>query len=214
MNIKQAVAGVVIGVLGPAASAASVISSNFDSNTEGWTGINGVINFHWDPTGGQSGGFVRGRDAGEGTVWLLNAPSAYLGDLSGFYGGNLSFYLRQFAAPQPFVTPLPDVKIIGNGMSIVIDAGADPGNSWTLYSVNLTSGAWHHDTLDGALASAADIQDVLSNVTDFRIRAEYSSNVDSDGLDTVLLSSVPEPETYALMLAGLGVLGFVARRRR
>lgn len=28
------------------------------------------------------------------------------------------------------------------------------------------------------------------------------------------LTPVPEPETYALMLAGLGALGFVARRRR
>jgi hypothetical protein len=28
------------------------------------------------------------------------------------------------------------------------------------------------------------------------------------------ITPVPEPETYALMLAGLGVLGFVSRRRR
>ncbi len=30
----------------------------------------------------------------------------------------------------------------------------------------------------------------------------------------VTVSAVPEPETYPLMLVGLGVLGFVARRRR
>jgi hypothetical protein len=29
-----------------------------------------------------------------------------------------------------------------------------------------------------------------------------------------LVQAVPEPETYALMLAGLGVIGFVARRRK
>lgn len=33
-------------------------------------------------------------------------------------------------------------------------------------------------------------------------------------VDNLVLAAVPEPETYALMLAGLGLIGFMARRRR
>jgi len=29
-----------------------------------------------------------------------------------------------------------------------------------------------------------------------------------------MVPSIPEPETYAMMLAGLGLMGFVARRRK
>lgn len=36
----------------------------------------------------------------------------------------------------------------------------------------------------------------------------------ADYVYSLEVSAVPEPETYAMMLAGLGVLGFLARRRR
>ena len=41
------------------------------------------------------------------------------------------------------------------------------------------------------------------------ISASYSG-----GLNAMPTAAVPEPETYALLLAGLGVVGLVARRRR
>ncbi len=44
----------------------------------------------------------------------------------------------------------------------------------------------------------------------------YNHGGDNQGaiLDQVTISAVPEPETYAMLLAGLAAVGFAARRRR
>ena len=34
-----------------------------------------------------------------------------------------------------------------------------------------------------------------------------------EGGQLLVMAAVPEPETYAMMLAGLGMIGFAARRR-
>jgi len=38
--------------------------------------------------------------------------------------------------------------------------------------------------------------------------------IDNGGGSLHFAAAIPEPETYALMLAGLAIVGFVARRRR
>lgn len=45
------------------------------------------------------------------------------------------------------------------------------------------------------------------------VSTAFGSNLNLTG-QAVSISAVPEPETYALMLAGLGLVGFAARRKR
>ncbi|MDP4299910.1 PEP-CTERM sorting domain-containing protein [Leptothrix discophora] len=48
---------------------------------------------------------------------------------------------------------------------------------------------------------------------DYRVRFATTSELRVDGV-SVSVTAVPEPETYAMMLAGLGAIGFMARRRK
>jgi len=73
---------------GAAQAATPVLLSNFDSGLGGWTGAGGSVSHI--ASGGNGGGFLQQTDTLN--TWMsVSAPAAFLGNLSPYLGGKLSF---------------------------------------------------------------------------------------------------------------------------
>jgi Laminin B (Domain IV)/PEP-CTERM motif len=200
------------------ASAVPTISSTFDSDAQGWTVENDyTLTYH--STGGNPGGYVLGTDAGQGSTGYFVAPSAYLGNKSAYLGATLSYQLDFIpvsggGSPNTTAITTEDVILTGvGGASVSWTSTVDPSlhpNIWQTYSVVLNSTNF----------TGGDIATVLGNLTKIEILAEFISGTESEGLDNVSLtpavvvSGVPEPSTWAMMILGFCGLGFMAYRRK
>lgn len=88
--------------------------------------------------------------------------------------------------------------------------GADVFSA-TGFEITNTSNAYGAFTLAGNPGDSGLFSVNLATGNAIQI-ASFVGNV--NGLTSAPLSPVPEPETYALMLSGLGLIGFVSRRRK
>ncbi|MES2163258.1 MAG: PEP-CTERM sorting domain-containing protein [Pseudomonadota bacterium] len=79
-------------------------------------------------------------------------------------------------------------------------------NGASVYSFANQTRNWTHVTLNGLVASGA--------TTELKFGARNDPSFIRLDNVSVTVSAVPEPETYAMLMAGLGLVGFAARRRQ
>lgn len=192
-------------------------SSQFDTGPEGWTVAGDATPPRWFAPG-----YIEATDLGNGQSWYWNAPSQFLGNQLGAI--SLSFSL-QATPPAPGSRTNWDVVLIGAGRVLAMDLPAYPNDtSWAGYNINFAAGNWSviaSNPSQGLVtplalrtATPADMQSVMSHLDQLYIRGEYSTNIDTGRLDNVVLAAVPEPETWAMLLAGLSLVAAVKQRRR
>ncbi len=122
-------------------------------------------------------------------------------------------------SPTTIPSAAPHAALIGsNGTILVLDAGGAPAESpaWTNYAINFVAGGWHVSKISGVLASDAQLQAVLGELTSLFIAAEFVTPVvEVGGLDGVSLAALaPLPAAAWSLLSALDLLGVCGARRK
>jgi hypothetical protein len=137
---------------------------------------------------------------GGGNIYSFAAPTAFTATLAGSTTGFYDVYLRVGVLGT---LPLADASLNGTLASQVI---AFTGGSGSGFGGAEQESYWKWSNVAGAANYSFNFG-----------ATESSLSLDQLQLATVsvgTIAAVPEPETYSMLIAGLGLMGFVARRRK
>ena len=135
---------------------------------------------------------------GFGTLWTAN--SVYVNGSGQYTGANaLAAYQTEFSQPGATFVPVQ----LGAGAGIDNSHWAENPSGVCCTGILSPQGDKTYEVMTGWLNIPPSPNFIsLTTVKSFQ------------DIGYLTVAAVPEPETYAMMLAGLGLMGFVARRRR
>lgn len=166
------------------------ITSTFDTNVDGWTvsdiNINSQETVTHVPTGGNPGGYASSPIT---SYKYWTSPAKFRTDWAYWsYGKKLRFSLQSNGTPNQHGPSYGDVIIRKtNGSMLVCNLPTFPAvaPAWSSYELSLdVSTEWHVGSINGAIATKAQIIEYLTNIEYLRINAQYGSTTLS-GLDQV-----------------------------
>ena len=153
------------------------ITSTFDSGADGWTGVTSLTaSPSWSisssghapafsSTDGQPAGSIRLTDPNNDWTYF-RAPSKFLGDLTPYAGGTLSWDSRTVVFGGG-IADEAEVVLMGAGLVLVHQSTATLSSEWTSFSVALAAGPWRvAHTFTGPLATAEQVAAVFGNLQD------------------------------------------------
>lgn len=206
-NLIRTVA-IMASLLGTLSTAHANVNYTFDTDAQGFTLMGDGLLEHITEA---ANGFLKVTDTNGSTDVLLNVPlGAATVDWSAYLGGTLSFDGTMLNGIAPSWPDFGTIRFTDvNNQVVLADLASpnEPGATWKTYTATLDSATF-------ANQGAASLASVLANLKSVTLSAEAGNGpVEIVGIDNFRVMAVPEPSTWALMLAGLAGLGWRSRRR-
>ncbi|WP_420862961.1 laminin B domain-containing protein [Algirhabdus cladophorae] len=183
------------------------LSDDFDDGSRGWKAVS--LSNYEVVANSTKGLFTRDFDGVDGSVayqqsdyssgiWYFSASTSYLGDMSAYDRGSLSFYLKNSSATD---NPIQGDNLIlkGNGQTYVYNTTAPvAGAGWTYYQASLIgSDGWVVAGTSTAVTDD-DFAAALADLEAIYIRGEFRNGPDEASIDNVVLRGAGDVQDYPL----------------